>query len=46
MKAKSKEMADNYGITEKELLEAYGSLDVVKYDMKMHKAIEILKDNN
>ena len=29
-----------------ELLKAYGSLDIVKYDMKMHKAIEILKDNN
>ena len=46
VKAKAKEMADNYGITEEELLKAYGSLDIVKYDMKMHKAIEILKDNN
>ncbi len=44
--AKSKEMAENYGITEEELLKAYGSRDIVKYDMKMHKAIEILKDNN
>ena len=46
VKARAKEMADNYGITEEELLDAYGSLEVVKYDMKMHKAIEILKDNN
>ena len=37
------EMAANYGISKEELLKAYGSLDVVKYDMKMHKAIEIVK---
>lgn len=43
---KAKEMADNYGITVEELLKAYGSNEVVKYDMKMHKAIEILKENN
>lgn len=46
VKEKTKEMALNYGITEKELLKAYGSDEIVKYDMKMHKAIEILKDNN
>lgn len=46
VQAKSKEMAENYGITEEELLKAYGSLDIVKYDMKMHRAIEILKGNN
>ena len=46
VKARSKEMAENYGITEDELLNAYGSLEVVKYDMKMHKALEILKENN
>ncbi len=43
---KAKEMADNYGITVDELLKAYGSNEIVKYDMKMHKAIEILKENN
>ena len=46
VRARSKEMAENYGITEDELLNAYGSLEVVKYDMKMHKALEILKENN
>ena len=46
VKARSKEMAENYGITEYELLNAYCSLEVVKYDMKMHKALEILKENN
>lgn len=43
---KAKEMADNYGISVDELLKAYGSLDVIKYDMKMHKALEIMKENN
>ncbi len=43
---KTKEMAENYGISEEELLKAYGSNEIVKYDMKMHKALEILKDNN
>lgn len=43
---KAKEMAENYGITVEELINAYGSIDIVKYDMKMHKALEVLKENN
>jgi len=43
---KAEEMAENYGITVDELLKAYGSNEIVKYDMKMHRAIEILKENN
>ena len=43
VEAKADEMANNYGITKEELLKAYGSLEVIKYDMKMHKAIEIVK---
>jgi trigger factor len=43
---KSKEMADSYGITVEELIKAFGSIDIVKYDMKMHKALEIIKENN
>ncbi len=43
---KTKEMADNYGISVEELLKAYGSDEIVKYDMKMHRALEILKENN
>ena len=42
-KEQAKEMADNYGISVDELLKAYGSLDIVKYDLKMHKALEIIK---
>jgi len=43
---KAKEMAENYGIKVEELINAYGTLDVVKYDITMHKALEILKDSN
>ena len=46
IEAKTEEMAKNYGITKEELLKAYGSDEVVKYDMKMHKALEIIKENN
>jgi uncharacterized protein with GYD domain len=42
----AKEMAENYGITVDELIKAYGTIDVVKYDMAMHKALEIIKENN
>lgn len=43
---KATEMAENYGIKLEDLINAYGSLEVVKYDMKMHKALEIIKENN
>lgn len=46
VEAKAEEMAKNYGITKDELLKAYGSDEVVKYDMKMYKALEIIKENN
>ncbi len=45
VKAKAKEMADNYGISVEDLEKAYGNLEVIKYDMKMHKAIEIVSKN-
>lgn len=43
---KAEEMANNYGISVEELLKAYGSNEIVKYDMKMHDAMEIVKNNN
>ena len=46
VKKKAQEMADNYGIKLEELINAYGTLDVVKYDMRMHRALEILKESN
>ncbi len=42
-KKQAKEMAENYGISEEELMKAYGSLEVIKYDMKMRNAINIVK---
>ena len=39
-------MAQEYGVTVDKLVEEFGGLDVVKYDMKMHKAMEILKESN
>ncbi len=42
----AKEMADNYGISVDELIKAYGSLDIVRYDMTMHRALEIIKEGN
>lgn len=41
-KKEAKEMATNYGIEEAEFLEHFGGLEVVKYDMKMRQALEIL----
>jgi len=46
VKEKAEEMANNYGIKVEELINAYGTIDVVKYDMKMSKALEILKESN
>ena len=42
----AEEMAEHYGMKKDEFLSEFGGLEIVKYDMKMHKAIEILRDNN
>ena len=36
-------LAENYGMTKEQLLSEFGGLEVVKYDMKMRKAIEVVK---
>lgn len=36
-------LAKNYGMTKEQLLSEFGGLEVVKYDMKMRKAIEVVK---
>lgn len=41
----AEEMAKNYGITKEELINAFGSMEVVKYDAKMRKTLEFLKNN-
>ncbi len=42
----AEEMAKNYGITKDELINAFGNMEVLKYDAKMRKTLEFLKDNN
>ena len=40
------EMMHHYNMEEDELLKELGGMDVLKYDTRMRKAIEVLKDNN
>lgn len=42
----AEEMAQNYGITVEELIKAFGNKEVLKYDAKMRKTLEFLKNNN
>ena len=42
-KKEAKDMASKYQMKEDEFLNAFGGLDMMKYDMKMRKAIEVLK---
>ncbi len=39
-------MTEKYQMNEEQLVNAFGSKEVIKYDLKMRKAIEFLKDNN
>lgn len=45
-KAELKNMIEKYHVTEEEIMKELGSLEVIKYDLRMKKAIEILKENN
>ena len=40
------EMMHHYNMEEEDLLKELGGMDVLKYDTRMRKAIEVLKDNN
>lgn len=40
---KAEEMAKDYNMSKDEFIKAYGSLEFLKYDMKMRQAIEIIK---
>ena len=42
-KEEAKTMAEKYNMKEKEFLEAFGGLEMMKYDMKMRKAMDVLK---
>ncbi len=41
-----KKLAEGYQMSEEEFLELCGGKEMIEYDMKMRKAIEILKENN
>ena len=45
-KEEVKNMIERYHVTEEEIMKELGSLEVVKYDLRMKKAIDILKENN
>ena len=36
-------MSSKYQMKEEEFLKAFGGIEMVKYDLKMRKAIEVLK---
>lgn len=44
-KKEASKLAENYGLEEADFLSKFGGLEMVKYDLQMRKAIEILKDN-
>ena len=39
-------MSETYKTTEEEILKELGTLEVLKYDLAMQKAVEVLKENN
>lgn len=42
----AEDLANKYNMKKDEFLNLFGGLDMVAYDMKMRKAIEVLKENN
>ena len=44
-KEEAKKLAENYGLEEADFLSKFGGIEMVKYDLQMRKAIEILKNN-
>jgi trigger factor len=42
----TKKLAEAYGMSEEEFLKTAGGKEMIEYDLKMRKAIELLKDNN
>ncbi len=42
-KAEAKNMAEGYGMKEADFLDSFGGLDIVKYDLKMRAAMEVIK---
>lgn len=42
-KEEVKKLAEKYGVSEEEFLMNFGGLDIVKYDLRMRKAMDVLK---
>ena len=42
-KEEAKKMSEKYNMKEKEFLDAFGGIEMMKYDIKMRKAMDILK---
>lgn len=42
----AEELAKKYNMEKEEFLKLFGGLDMVRYDMEMRRAIEVLKENN
>lgn len=42
-KEEAKKLAEKYGVSEEEFLMNFGGLDIVKYDLRMRRAMDILK---
>lgn len=42
----AEELAKKYNMDKEEFLKLFGGLEMVKYDLEMRKAIDVLKDNN
>ena len=36
-------MAEKYGMTKEDLITQFGGIEMIKYDAKMRKAIEVVK---
>ena len=45
-KKEADDLAKKYNMETKEFLNLFGGIDMVKYDLEMRKALEVLKDNN
>lgn len=46
VEARLSELEEMYGMDKEEILNAFGSKDVLEYDVKMGKALEFIKNNN
>ena len=46
IKNRAEELAKQFNMSVEKLVKNFGSMDVIEYDLRMHKALEILKESN